>query len=135
MMLVQRIWYWINYPMVDIVLYSHHLPAWYCIDIVRRNSVLVTCGSERVKESYWVKLLEDFCVRRCFNQEEFQNWTQVVPYLSNGDWSSTPHICVYDGVFLLLLFLQKYICFLFSGCKFFSEHSESCCNHVWFSSS
>ena len=35
--------------MVDILLYSHHLPAWYCIDIVRRNSVLVTCGSERVK--------------------------------------------------------------------------------------
>ena len=35
--------------MIDILLYSHHLPAWYCIDIVRRNSVLVTCGSERVK--------------------------------------------------------------------------------------
>ena len=35
--------------MIDILLYSHHLPAWYCIVIVRRNSVLVTCGSERVK--------------------------------------------------------------------------------------
>ena len=35
--------------MIDILLYSHHLPAYYCIDIVRRNSVLVTCGSERVK--------------------------------------------------------------------------------------
>ena len=34
---------------IDILLYSHHLPAWYCIDIVRRNSVLVTCESERVK--------------------------------------------------------------------------------------
>ena len=34
--------------MVDILLYSHHLPARYCIDIVRRNSVLVTCGGERV---------------------------------------------------------------------------------------
>ena len=35
--------------MIDILLYSHHLPAWYCIDIVRRNSVLVTHGSKRVK--------------------------------------------------------------------------------------
>ena len=32
-------------PPVDIFLYSHHLSAWYCIDIVRRNSVLVTHGS------------------------------------------------------------------------------------------
>ena len=36
--------------MIDILLYSHHLPAWYCIDIVRRNSVLVTCGNERVNK-------------------------------------------------------------------------------------
>ena len=35
--------------MINILLYSHHLPAWYCINIVRRNYVLVTCGSERVK--------------------------------------------------------------------------------------
>ena len=34
-----------NNPMIDISLYSHHLSAWYCIDIVRRNSVLVTHGS------------------------------------------------------------------------------------------
>ena len=34
--------------MIDILLDSHHLPAWYCIDIVRRNSAFVTCGSERV---------------------------------------------------------------------------------------
>ena len=38
--------------MIDILLYSHHLPAWYCIDIVRRNSVLVTYGSERVKKVF-----------------------------------------------------------------------------------
>ena len=37
-----------NNPIIDILLYSHHLTAWYCIDIVRRNSVLVTCKSERV---------------------------------------------------------------------------------------
>ena len=34
-------------PSIDICLYSHHLSAWYCIDIVRRNSVLVNHG--RVK--------------------------------------------------------------------------------------
>ena len=34
-----------NYPQIDIFLYSCHLSGWYCIDIVRRNSVLVTYGS------------------------------------------------------------------------------------------
>ena len=29
---------------------SHYLSAWYCIIIVRRNSVLVTHGSKRVKK-------------------------------------------------------------------------------------
>ena len=42
----------INNPQIDIFLYSHHLPAWYCVDIVRRNSVLVTHKSERVKANY-----------------------------------------------------------------------------------
>ena len=32
-------------PFIDIFLYSHYLSAYYCIDIVRRNSVLVGCGS------------------------------------------------------------------------------------------
>ena len=32
----------INNPLIDILLYSHHFYAWYCIDIVRRNSLLVT---------------------------------------------------------------------------------------------
>ena len=32
-------------PFIDIFLYSHYLSACYCIDIVRRNSVLVACGS------------------------------------------------------------------------------------------
>ena len=35
----------INYLQNDIFLYSHHLSGWYFIDIVRRNSVLVTHGS------------------------------------------------------------------------------------------
>ena len=42
--------------MIDILLYSHHLPAWYCIDIVRRNSVLVTYGGERVKNLNFVSI-------------------------------------------------------------------------------
>ena len=52
-------------PMIDILLYSHHLPAWYCIDIVRRNSVLITCGSERVK-IVWCVLV--------FNTASIKTW-------------------------------------------------------------
>ena len=29
-------------PLFNICLYSHLLSAWFCIDIVRRNSILVT---------------------------------------------------------------------------------------------
>ena len=46
MMSVQRIWFWIK---IDRFLYSQYLSAWYCLHIVRRNSVLHTSGSERVK--------------------------------------------------------------------------------------
>ena len=38
-----------NFPLFYIFLYSHHLSAQYCIDNVRRNSVLITNRSERVK--------------------------------------------------------------------------------------
>ena len=51
-----RIWYWdLNNPLIDNFLYSHQLSAWYCIDIVRRNSVLVTHGSEMCnsKCTFW----------------------------------------------------------------------------------
>ena len=35
-----------NYPLIDVLIfYSHHLPASYCISLVRRNSVLVTHGN------------------------------------------------------------------------------------------
>ena len=36
----------ISNPIIDIFLYSHHLSARYCIDVARRNSSLVTHGSE-----------------------------------------------------------------------------------------
>ena len=35
----------IRNPIIDIFLYSYHLSALYCIDTVRRNSVLVTHGN------------------------------------------------------------------------------------------
>ena len=31
-------------PLLNILLYSHHLSAWYCIDVVKRNYVLVSYG-------------------------------------------------------------------------------------------
>ena len=38
-------------PLIDIFVYSYHLTAWYCIDIVSKNYVLVIHGSLRVKQS------------------------------------------------------------------------------------
>ena len=37
-----------NHALIDIFLYSHHLFVCCCIDIIRRNSVLVTHKSSRV---------------------------------------------------------------------------------------
>ena len=50
-MLVWRICYWINTnnPFIGVFLFSHYLSAWYCFDIIRRNSVLVSHGSYTVK--------------------------------------------------------------------------------------
>ena len=51
LILVWRIWCWIHYycnPLIYNFLYSHFLSAWYCIDIVRRNSVLVTRDIQEV---------------------------------------------------------------------------------------
>ena len=31
-------------PLIDNLLYSHHFYAWYCTDIIRRNSLLITHG-------------------------------------------------------------------------------------------
>ena len=42
-------------PIIDIFPYSHHMSAWYCIDIVRRNSILVTHGSQRVNSVYLIR--------------------------------------------------------------------------------
>ena len=46
MMLVLRIYIGLfNIPLIDIFLSSHHFSAWYCTDIIRRNSVFVSYGS------------------------------------------------------------------------------------------
>ena len=39
-------------PLIDIFLNSHHLFTRDCVNILRRNSVLVTTGSERVKSLF-----------------------------------------------------------------------------------
>ena len=50
-MLVWRICYWINTnnPFIGVFLFSHYLSAWYCFNIIRRNSVLVSHGSYTIK--------------------------------------------------------------------------------------
>ena len=45
MMLVKRIWYWIKSLSPNLYLFFMPWSDWYCIDIVRRNYVLVTPGS------------------------------------------------------------------------------------------
>ena len=38
-----------NNPLIDFFSFSHYLSAWFHVDTVRRNSILVTHGSLRVK--------------------------------------------------------------------------------------
>ena len=45
-----------NNSLIDIFLYSHYLPTWYHSDSVRRNSVLVTSGTKRVKMGDFITL-------------------------------------------------------------------------------
>ena len=42
-----------NNLIIDIFLPSHHLSAWYCINIVRRNSVLVTDESGEANSVFY----------------------------------------------------------------------------------
>ena len=51
-----------NNPLIDIFLYSHHFSAWYCTDIVERNSVLVTYG---VKGSSEPRVMWSFSLFTC----------------------------------------------------------------------
>ena len=53
MILIMSVWEFsigsISKPIIDIFLYSHHLSARYCTDIVRRYSALVTHSSLKIK--------------------------------------------------------------------------------------
>ena len=52
---VEEVGIWsMDFPVIDMFLYSHHLSLWYCVVIIRRNTVLVTLGSLNVK--HWVSL-------------------------------------------------------------------------------
>ena len=56
-----------NNPPIDVFLYSHHYYAWYCIDIVRRNSLLVTHGRKRLKAfKHWKTVKHEKLWRKPF---------------------------------------------------------------------
>ena len=68
---------------MDIFIYSHHLPSWYCVDIVRRNAILVTHGRWSVKSSpIWAnqKRTKDFA-KHCHPDK---NVIQTKNFLSKG---------------------------------------------------
>ena len=75
-----------RYPQIDIFLYSHHLSSCYSVDVVRRNSVLVTHRSKRVNS---VVLSDtDCCTRQCcgpgrpFEMRIVDNMQREVMHLS-----------------------------------------------------
>ena len=95
MMFVWRIWYWINFSLnLYFSLFSSLLWLmlyWYCIDIVRRNSVFVTHESWRVQclthspisnSLHWTYIYK-FSLR--FSHGE-NNWSNTASsYQSKGD--------------------------------------------------
>ena len=63
-----------NNPLIDLFSFSHHLWAWYHVDTVRRNSILVTHGSLSVNRdcdtipklsNYSAKYFLHFSVDKC----------------------------------------------------------------------
>ena len=69
-------------PLIDIFLYSHHFSAWYCTDIVERNSVLVTYG---VKGSSEPRVMWSFSLFTCLTAScSLRSLT-----ISSGIWRTT----------------------------------------------
>ena len=68
---------YLNNPLIDIFLYFRYLSAWCCTDIVRRNSVLVTHGSERVMNIFMsegkAKTTDTY---KSLEFQEFKVWLQ-----------------------------------------------------------
>ena len=69
-------------PLIDIFLHSHHLSAWYCTDIVRRNSFLVTYG---VKGSSEPRVMWSFSLFTCLTA----SCSSRLVTISSGIWRTT----------------------------------------------
>ena len=69
-------------PLIDIFLYSHHFSAWYCTDIVERNSVLVTYG---VKGSSEPRVMWSFSLFTCLTA----SCSSRLLTISSGIWRTT----------------------------------------------
>ena len=78
-MLVQRIWYWINYLQTDSFLYSHNMSDWYCVDIVRRNSVLKSLMGVKVLNAFKIRVYFMKAIHRFFSQ-----FTGVMTHTGRG---------------------------------------------------
>ena len=63
--------------------YSNHLSGWYCIDIERRNSVLVTHGSLRVNSNHLSACyLIDICKEEfCLGHSPWSDKQLTSPYI------------------------------------------------------
>ena len=73
-----------NNPLFDIILYFHHSSAWYCTDILRKNSVLVTYGSLRVNGQLR-KNVELTLLRQLLPFLEF--YEDILPHHLSHTWS------------------------------------------------
>lgn len=66
-------------PELIFLLYSHHLSAWFCADILERNSVFVTLGGLRVKRKTllwkWKPYSEIYRSARSINQSMHLTWS------------------------------------------------------------
>ena len=105
----------ISYSIIDIFPHSHHLSVWYCIDIVRRNSVLVTHESQRVKSSFQLSVKVVF----------------VLHPLNQSDRIPTPNVTLLQAVCVFLLNFLLDLCvissFLYGRCdKCWSPFHNSC---------
>ena len=74
-------------PYLIFFLYSHHLSACHCIDIVRRNSLLITHGSQRVKEQNCLHFVINLNLIFLFSLDSFLSILSITFFQSCG-WSS-----------------------------------------------
>ena len=99
MMLVWRIWFSPNNPEKKIFCDSPHLSAWYCIDILRRYSLIITHGSLRVRCD--IKLFEIFTVKDEMKKSFELEWYESCLLLL---WMETEPVQLKDLNFYILNF-------------------------------